>query len=190
LRGPRLVIIGGVAAGLSCATRARRIDPTLQITVLEKGPVVSYGACGLPYFVEGQVRSLDELVVYTPDYFARERNIEVRTSAEVVEIRHSSREVILGSGERLPYDKLAIATGARPDLSAIEGAGLPNVFTLHTMDDAARLLQFITSNQPKSATVIGGGYIGLEAAKRCGRTASQSKSGPPRETSWAAAIRA
>jgi NADPH-dependent 2,4-dienoyl-CoA reductase/sulfur reductase-like enzyme len=162
---PGLVVIGGVAAGLSCATRARRIDPALPITVLEKGPVVSYGACGLPYFVEGQVRRLDDLIVYTPAYFATERNIDVRTSAEVVEIRHSSRQVVLASGERLPYEKLAIATGARPDLSAIEGSQLPNVFALQTLDDAARLLQFIKVSGPRRAVVIGAGYIGLEAAE-------------------------
>src|ERR1039457_591654 len=109
----RLVGIGGVAAGLSAAARARRIDPRLEIVVLEKGPVISYGACGLPYFVEGRVRDVRQLVGYTPDYFRRERNIEVRTGAHAVGISHARREVTLESGERLHYDHLAIATGAR-----------------------------------------------------------------------------
>ena len=76
------------AAGLSAATRARRLDPRLEILVLEKGPVVSYGACGLPYFVEGRVRDASQLIVYTPEYFRKQRNIEVRTGARVVAMSH------------------------------------------------------------------------------------------------------
>ena len=74
-----LVVIGGVAAGLSAAARARRISPHLEIVVLEKGPVISLGACGLPYFVEGRVRQASDLIVYTPEYFRKQRNIDVRT---------------------------------------------------------------------------------------------------------------
>src|SRR5262252_5562929 len=107
-----LVVIGGVAAGLSAATRARRIDARLPIVVLEKGPDVSYGACGLPYLVEGRVREPQQLIVYTPEYFRKERNIEVRTGARVVAISHPRRELQLESGERVRYDKLVIATGS------------------------------------------------------------------------------
>src|ERR1043165_6089253 len=96
-----LVVIGGVAAGLSAAARARRIDPRLEITVLEKGPVISYGACGLPYFVEGRIADARELIVYTPEYFRKERGIAVRTGARVVSIAHARREVALESGERV-----------------------------------------------------------------------------------------
>ena len=90
-----LVVIGGVAAGLSAAARARRIDPQLDIVVLEKGPIISYGACGLPYFVEGRVRDARDLIVYTPEYFRKERRIDVRTVARVVSISHPRREVRL-----------------------------------------------------------------------------------------------
>ena len=90
-----LVVIGGVAAGLSAAARARRIDPRLDIVVLEKGPVISYGACGLPYFVEGRVREAKQLIVHTPEYFRKERNIEVRTGARAIAISHPRREVVL-----------------------------------------------------------------------------------------------
>src|SRR5258708_38499466 len=79
----RLLVIGGVAAGLSAAARARRIDPGLEILVLEKGETVSYGACGLPYYVEGRVRRPEDLIVHTPEYFRKERNITVRTGAAV-----------------------------------------------------------------------------------------------------------
>ncbi len=159
-----LVVVGGVAAGLSAAARARRADPRIEIVVLEKGPVVSYGACGLPYFVEGRVRDAGQLVVYTPEYFRRERNIEVRTGARAVSISHSRREVALESGDRLRYDRLVLATGARCDTSRIEGARQPHVFTLHTLEDAERIRAFLREKRPRTAVVIGAGYIGVEAA--------------------------
>jgi NADPH-dependent 2,4-dienoyl-CoA reductase/sulfur reductase-like enzyme len=159
-----LVVIGGVAAGLSAAARARRVDPRLEIIVLEKGPVVSYGACGLPYFVEGRVRDARQLIVYTPEYFRKERQIDVRTGARVVALAHSRREVLLESGERVRYDKLVLATGARCDTAGISGAAQPHVFTLHTLQDAERMRRFLREKQPRRAVVIGAGYIGLEAA--------------------------
>lgn len=161
----RLVVIGGLAAGLSAASRARRLDPALQITVLEKTGHISYGACGLPYFLSGQVRSLDELIVYTPEFFERERKIAVRVRTPVVAISHPRREAVLASGERVRYDRLVIATGARRDISAIEGSGEPHVFGLDTWDDAERLKAFLLAAKPRKAAIVGGGYIGLEAAE-------------------------
>jgi NADPH-dependent 2,4-dienoyl-CoA reductase/sulfur reductase-like enzyme len=159
-----LVVIGGVAAGLSAASRARKLDPRLEIVVLEKGPVISYGACGLPYFVEGRIRDASQLFVYTPEYFRKERKIDVRTLARVVSISHPRREVVLDSGARVAYEKLVISTGARCDTSRIQGAQQPHVFTLHTVDDAERMRAFLRDLQPRHAVVIGGGYIGVEAA--------------------------
>src|SRR5579872_2525852 len=143
-----LVVIGGVAAGMSAAARARRIDPRLEIVVLEKGPVISYGACGLPYFVEGRVHQAGDLVVYTPEYFRRERKIDVRTGARAVAIAHARREVVMESGERVRYERLVIATGARCDTTGIAGAAQPHVFTMHTLDDAERLRRFIEEKRP------------------------------------------
>src|SRR5215470_7496288 len=131
-----LVVIGGVAAGLSAAARARRLDPRLEIIVLEKGPVVSYGACGLPYFVEGRVADAEQLIVYTPEYFRKERRIDVRIHSRVTSISHPRREVVLESGTRVPYERLVIATGARCEIRGFAGANLPHVFTLHTLEDA------------------------------------------------------
>ena len=159
-----LLVVGGVAAGLSAAARARRLDPRLEITVLEKGPVISYGACGLPYLVEGRVHAPEQLIVYTPEYFRKERNIAVRTGARVVAVSHPRREVQLASGERIRYDRLVLATGARCDTSGMAGADLPHVFTLHTLDDAERMRTFLRDRKPRSAVVVGGGYIGVEAA--------------------------
>jgi NADPH-dependent 2,4-dienoyl-CoA reductase/sulfur reductase-like enzyme len=159
-----LVVIGGVAAGLSAAARARRIDPRLPITVLEKGPVISYGACGLPYLVEGRVRAPEQLIHYTPEYFRKERNVDVRTGARVVSITHPRREVLLESGDRVRYDHLVLATGARCDTMGIAGANAPHVFTLHTLEDAERMRRFLAERNPRTAVVIGAGYIGVEAA--------------------------
>jgi NADPH-dependent 2,4-dienoyl-CoA reductase/sulfur reductase-like enzyme len=159
-----LVVIGGVAAGLSAAARARRIDPRLEIVVLEKGPVISYGACGLPYFVEGRVREAAEIITYTPEYFRKQRNIDVRTGARVIAISHPRREVTLESGARVAYDKLVIATGARGGMPNLPGAQLPHVFRLYTLDDAEQMRSFVRERKPKSAVVVGAGYIGVEAA--------------------------
>jgi NADPH-dependent 2,4-dienoyl-CoA reductase/sulfur reductase-like enzyme len=160
-----LVVIGGVAAGLSAAARARRIDASLEIVVLEKGAQISWAACGLPYFVEGRVQALEELIVYTPERFERERHIRVRTRAEVVAISHPRRELVLAGGERIRYDRLVVATGARPKLEGIAGLPQPNAFTLHTLEDARRLREFLKANRPRRAVVVGAGYIGLEAVE-------------------------
>ena len=156
----RLVVVGGVAAGMSAASRARRVDPGLDIVVLEKGERISYGACGLPYLIEGQVQAAGQLEAHSRDFFERQRDIRVRTGAEVVSVRHSAREVVLKSGERVHYDKLIWAAGARP-VSRLRGE---NVFSLHTDVDGERLKRFLDERRPATAAVVGGGYIGLEMA--------------------------
>jgi CoA-dependent NAD(P)H sulfur oxidoreductase len=156
----RLVVVGGVAAGMSAASRARKIDPGLEIVVLEKGERISYGACGLPYLIEGQVKSIDELTAHSKEFFERDRDIRVRTGAEVIAVRHSGREVVLKSGEKVRYDKLIWAAGARPS-SITRGERL---FSLHTDSDGERLKRFLDDRKPKTAAVVGGGYIGLEMA--------------------------
>ena len=175
------MVIGGVAAGLSAAARARRLDASLEIIVLEKGGVISWSACGLPYYVEGRVSRQEELTGYTPDYFRRERNISVRTGARVAAISHPRREVALEGGERLHYDRLVVATGARPDTHGIAGTGLPHVFGLYTLEEAGRLREFLRERHPRRGVVIGGGYIGLEAAdalRRHGVSVTVLEAGP------------
>jgi NADPH-dependent 2,4-dienoyl-CoA reductase/sulfur reductase-like enzyme len=159
-----LVVIGGVAAGMSAASRARRLDPGLEIIVLEKGPVVSYGACGLPFFVEGKIADPRQLIVYTPEYFRKERRIDVRTESRVVSISHPRREVILESGARVRYERLVIATGARCASPLAGRSEMPHVFGLHTLEDAVRMRAFLQERRPRRAAVVGAGYIGVEAA--------------------------
>ena len=153
----RLVVIGGVAAGLSAAARAKRLDPSLDVLVLEKGDHISLGACGLPYLLEGQVRHAGQLFAYTPESFRAAKNVSVRTRAEAAAIAHSRREITLATGERVPYDKLVIATGARA--RAPQGC-----LALHSLADAERLAALLRDTPPARATVIGAGYIGLELA--------------------------
>jgi CoA-dependent NAD(P)H sulfur oxidoreductase len=155
----RLVVVGGVAAGLSAASRARRLDPELEILVLEKGYDISYGACGLPYYIEGRA---EDLSVYSADFFRRERKIEIRTAADVVSVLPTRRELTLSGGERITYDRLILATGARPNPPP--EANRP-VFCLHTFEDGRRLKDFLGEHRPARAAVMGGGYIGLEAAE-------------------------
>lgn len=154
-----LVIIGGVAAGLSAASKARRLDPKLDITVLEKSPHISYGACGLPYFIDGRVRSLEQLQVYPPEFFERERNIRIRTNCEVTAISYARRELRLQSGEAVRFDKLILAVGAR------RACHIPGALRMDTWEDAERLKQHLATRKPSTAAVIGSSYIGLEAAE-------------------------
>jgi CoA-dependent NAD(P)H sulfur oxidoreductase len=169
----RLVVIGGIAAGMSAAARARRLDAHAEIVVLERGETVSFGACGLPYYIEGQVASLQQLVAYTADHFRLERNINVRTGAQAASILHGRRRVMLSSGEDVFYDALVIATGARPRGVELPGANQEHVFTLHTEADGHRMDEFIRRRNPRRAVVIGAGYIGLEMVEALQRRGLQ-----------------
>ncbi len=163
----RLVIIGGVAAGMSAASRARKLNPQLEIVVLEKGQHVSYGTCGLPYYLSGQVADPGELVVYTAEFFREKRNIDVRLEHEAIEIEPGTKRVrALHRGAQpvvLEYDKLVLATGGAPELRIL-GTDLSNVFTCNDLAGAIRLRAFVEAERPKRAVIIGSGYIGLEVA--------------------------
>jgi NADPH-dependent 2,4-dienoyl-CoA reductase/sulfur reductase-like enzyme len=150
---------------MSAAARARRVDRSLEIVVLEKGNTVCYSACGLPYFVSGEVRTLDDLIVHTPEFFERERNIKVRTGTEVIAIEHGRRRVVTQDGAAVSYDKLVIATGARQDTSEPLDIDAARVFRLQTIEDASRMRTFLAAHRPKTAVVAGAGYIGIEAAE-------------------------
>lgn len=163
----RLVVIGGVAAGMSAASRARRRNPELDIVVLERGQHVSYGACGLPFYLSGQVPDWRNLVVYTPEFFREKRNIDVRLEHEAIEIEPGTKIVHARVGSQpveIAYDKLVIATGGAP-AEKIPGAELDSVFTCNDLGNAIRLREFLEAKQPKRAEVIGSGYIGLECAE-------------------------
>ena len=171
----KLVVIGGVAAGMSAAAKARRIDPDLEITVFEQGEWISYSACGLPYFVGDLVPEPARLVARTVADFAKQR-IEVKLRHHVQAIdaeRHTIQVVDRSSADAKPfevaYDALVVATGARPVLPNVNGQDLAGVFNLYVMTDALAMRAYIAEHKPRRAVVVGGGYIGLEMAENLQR---------------------
>jgi NADPH-dependent 2,4-dienoyl-CoA reductase/sulfur reductase-like enzyme len=167
---PQLVVIGGVAGGMSAAARAKRVNPDLKVVVLERDPHVSYGACGLPYFISGVVPDYRHLVVYTPEYFREQRGIDVRTNTEAMEIRLAERAIIVcdrstGQSSKMSYDRLVISTGAVPIRPALPGIESKNVFVLRRLNDGLSIHQAIAEERPRRAVILGAGYIGLEMAE-------------------------
>lgn len=167
---PKILIIGGVAGGMSAATRARRINEHAQITVLEKGGFVSFANCGMPYYIAGRIQTEDKLLVTTPAALKKRFNIDARVGHEATRIDRSARkvqvkELATGKVYELAYDKLILAPGATPIIPPIEHVRSPNVFLLRTMEDTQRVQQWLTQNKPRSAAIIGAGFIGLEMAE-------------------------
>lgn len=163
----RIVVVGGNAAGMTAASRARRLDPRLRITVLEKSPTVSYSTCGIPYFVAGDVEA-DDLIAFTPARLRNERDIEARTRVAIDTVLPSRRRVEgarLDTGERVGwgYDRLLLATGVKPRLPEIPGTDLENVFSVTTLEDAVRLRPAVEAAE--RVVIVGAGYVGLEMAE-------------------------
>ena len=166
----RIVVIGGVAAGMSAASQAKRRRPDAEVIVLERGPHVSYGACGMPYNIEDPARSLEDLVVITPEQFRSERGIDVRTMTEALSIdtqakRVRARERGSGNEYELAYDALVIATGATAVKPPVPGLDLPGVFVLRELTDGIALKRYLAESRAKAAVIVGAGYIGLEMAE-------------------------
>ncbi|HEX8116352.1 MAG TPA: FAD-dependent oxidoreductase [Pyrinomonadaceae bacterium] len=163
-----LVIVGGVAAGLAAAMEARRRAPDLDVTVYERTGDISYGACGLPYVVAGLIPSPEALVLHTPEYFRERHSIEVKLNCEAVELLPSKSvlRVREGGAEReVGYDSLVLATGAAAVCPPLSGRDLEGVFVLRHMRDGRRMLRYFEEARPRSAVVVGAGYIGLEMAE-------------------------
>jgi len=167
-----LVVIGGDAAGMSAASQARRAmgPDDLEIVALERGNWTSYSACGIPYFVGGLVDDLDELVARGPETFRSKQHIDVRMRTEATAIDLDRREVEVrdvdaGDTQRLGFDQLLIATGARPLRPDVPGLDAAGVYGVSTLDDARRIRHAVGEHGPKQAVVLGGGYIGIEMAE-------------------------
>ncbi|MER5767252.1 FAD-dependent oxidoreductase [Streptomyces sp. NPDC001985] len=167
----RLVVVGGDAAGMSAASQARRLKgpDELEIVAFERGHFSSYSACGIPYWVGGQVRGRDELIARTPAEH-RERDIELRTRTEVTEVdmaggRVRSRDLESGAESWTGYDKLVLATGARPVRPELPGIDAPGVHGVQTLDDGQALLDTLAATGGRRAVVVGAGYIGVEMAE-------------------------
>jgi NADPH-dependent 2,4-dienoyl-CoA reductase/sulfur reductase-like enzyme len=167
--GKRLVVVGGVAAGMSAAARARRLDPELEIVAYERTGYVSYGSCGLPYLISGVVPDVSALIARTPEQFARQ-GIETHTHHEVTAIDTGQQTVKVrdldeGSEFSVAYDQLVVATGGSPVRPPIEGLDLEGVFALRNVEDGAAINHYIAQRRPRRAVIIGGGYIGVEVAE-------------------------
>ncbi|KAH6695895.1 FAD-dependent pyridine nucleotide-disulfide oxidoreductase [Leptodontidium sp. MPI-SDFR-AT-0119] len=165
----KIVIVGGVAGGMSAATRARRLDEHCSITVFERGPYISYANCGIPYALGGVIKSDSSLVLQTPQALKERFNIDVRANTKVLSINRTDRTVEVQpvgseSVETISYDKLILAMGAEPFRPPIDGIELPNIFMLQTIPDLQKIRDFQSQHNCKHVAIIGGGFIGLEVA--------------------------
>jgi len=164
----KVVIIGGDAAGMSAASQVKRQRPGYEVIVFERGAYISYAACGIPYFIGGAVRRLEELVEVTPEEAREKRGIDLRLDHNAVAVDPKGRTVeIEAPGGRFTesFDRLIIATGARPETLGIDTGRYARVFTMNDLYDARRIHQCIAGTKPKRVAVIGGGYVGLEAVE-------------------------
>lgn len=167
----RIVIIGGVAGGATAAARARRTNAQAEITLLEKGPVVSFANCGLPYHIGGDIAQRDSLLVTTPELFHKRFRIEVRTQTEALHINRDQQSVEVihhptGEKRSLHYDRLILATGSEPLRPSFYPQQSTNVFQLWTLADMDRILDYMRSNPVKHVTVVGAGFVGLETVEQ------------------------
>jgi NADPH-dependent 2,4-dienoyl-CoA reductase/sulfur reductase-like enzyme len=162
----KFIIIGGDAAGMSAASRAKRSRPDMEITVLEQTMDVSYSACGMPYNIADSTREIDELVVRQAQVFREKQGIDLRTGNRVISIEPGPKTVTCESLDNkkfdLTYDKLLIATGASPVIPDLPGFDLPGVFGLKSLNDGRIIKSFIREKKVGKAVVIGMGYIALE----------------------------
>lgn len=166
----KVLIIGGVAGGASTAARLRRHSEEDRIIMFEKGPHVSFSNCGLPYHLSGMISEVEKLVLMSPQKFLAQYNIEARVNSEVIEIDRKNKEVVVKDGVtkktyRESYDKLVLSMGAKPIVPKFEGLDSVNIFTIRNVVDINRLNLFVKERKDKKITVIGGGFIGIEAAE-------------------------
>lgn len=164
----KIIIIGGVAGGMSFATRYRRLNQDDHIIVFEKGPYVSFANCGLPYHISGEISTRSGLLVVREQLLKERFRLDIRSSAEVISIDSEHKTLTyVKDGETLEesYDELILSTGAKPIQLNINGHSSLPMFTLRNIPDLDKIMAHIKDTQPKHATVIGGGYIGLEVAE-------------------------
>ncbi len=168
----KALIIGGVAAGATAAARIRRLDEHAEITIVERGPYVSFANCGLPYHISGAIEKRSKLLVQTPEGFMSRYRVQVMLNTEAIAVNRNSKQVTVvtktaeGSTEQaLAYDVLLLAQGGTPVFPNIEGIDAPHVFKLWTIPDMDKILKHIKEQSPRNAVVIGGGFIGLETAE-------------------------
>jgi NADPH-dependent 2,4-dienoyl-CoA reductase/sulfur reductase-like enzyme/peroxiredoxin family protein/rhodanese-related sulfurtransferase/TusA-related sulfurtransferase len=170
MNGRKIIIVGGVAGGASSAARLRRLDEQANIILLERGEYISFANCGLPYHIGGNIKNREDLLLQTPASFSGRFNVDVRVLSEAVSIRTADKKITvrnLKTGETYEetYDKLVLSMGAEPVLPPIEGIRGDQVFTLRTIPDTVKIKEYIQQKKPRSAVIVGGGFIGVEMAE-------------------------
>ncbi len=166
----RVLIVGGVAGGASCAARLRRLREDCDIVLFDRGPYVSFANCGLPYYVGDVIRDEAKLLVATPELFQQRFDIDVRVESEVLRVDRGQRAIEVrerssGRTYRESYDALVLSLGAAPIRPALPGIDLPGIFVLRTIPDSRRIREWMLSRAARRALVVGGGFIGLEMAE-------------------------
>ncbi len=166
----KVVIVGGVAGGATAAARIRRLNENAEIVVFERSGYISYANCGLPYYIGGVIEDPEDLTLQTPESFFSRFRIHMKVHHEVTAI-HPDRKTVsvknLESGESFEesYDKLLLSPGAKPVWPDLPGMDSDKLFTLRTVEDTLRIKEFVDRQRPKSAVMVGGGFIGLEVAE-------------------------
>ena len=165
----KILIVGGVAGGMSAATRLRRLQEKAEIIVFEKRPYVSFANCGLPYYVGGEIEERENLIVQSSKALQKRFNLDVRENSEVTAIDSKEKKItVLSNGKSYfeSYDKLILSPGAKPFVPQIKGLDLANnVFTLRNIPDVDKIMAQLKEKAPKKATIIGAGFIGIEMAE-------------------------
>lgn len=161
----RIIIVGGGAAGASCAARLRRLNEEAEIVILEKTDEISIANCGLPYYCSNVISDREKMLVSNPTVFKNLLNVDVRLNSAVTSIDKINKTVKINNDYDLNYDKLVLAQGATPVKPPIEGINNKNIFTVRTLSDADKIKDYIKNNIIKNAVVIGGGFISVEMAE-------------------------
>ena len=171
----KILIVGGVALGPKAASRCKRLMPDAEVTLVDENVYISYGGCGIPYFVSGEVQNLDDLratpyhTIRDPEFFRAMKGVTVRNQTRALSIDRAAKtllvkDVVSGKEEKLPYDKLVLATGASPRVPPVEGKDLKNVLSLTRLEAADAIRTACQEGKVNEAVIVGGGFIGLEAA--------------------------
>ncbi|MGC9009585.1 MAG: FAD-dependent oxidoreductase [Sulfolobales archaeon] len=162
----KIVVVGGGAAGASAASRAKRLDPSSEVILVEKSDMITHAPCGIPYYIENLVKERNDLITYTAEQFEKERGIKVYLNSEVIDIDVDKRSIEIlknGSREKITWDRLILATGAEPSKPPVPGTDLDGVLTIHHPAEADYLRKKIEGM--RVVAVVGGGYIGIELAE-------------------------
>lgn len=171
----KILIVGGVALGPKAASRCKRLMPDAEVTLVDENVYISYGGCGIPYYVSGEVQNLDDLratpyhTIRDPEFFRAMKGVTVRNQTRALSIDRAAKtllvkDVVSGKEEKLPYDKLVLATGASPRVPPVEGKDLKNVLSLTRLEAADAIRTACQEGKVNEAVIVGGGFIGLEAA--------------------------